>query len=89
MNGEEADRHPRRHRRQTSENTRFRTARVQDLRSLAAQEATQLHQAGEIPPRPDRPPNVAQWDEPGSGLCCRRPERPLSVRCEHDLVPLG
>ena len=48
---------------QATEDPGLRTAHVEDVRLLAAQQADELDEAGEIPQRSDRAPNVSQRDE--------------------------
>lgn len=65
VHGEDPDRNPGEARGETAEYSGFRAIRVKDVRPLAAKEAHELHETGQISPRIDSSADMFKRDEGG------------------------
>ena len=65
VHGEDPDRNPGEARGETAEHSGLRAIRVQDVRPLAAKEAHELHETGQILPRVDPSADMFKRDEGG------------------------
>ena len=83
VRGEDPNRDARECRRQPSEDAGLRAARVDDVRTLAPQEAGELDDGGRISPRAERPLQLPQRQEADAGSLGRLPERAGSVGGDH------
>ena len=80
MHGEDPDRNAGEDAGETTEHTGLRAAGVEDVRSLAPQQARQLDEPREVTPRADRAPDAPEREEADTRRLGGLAERPGSVR---------
>jgi hypothetical protein len=85
MDGKDPDRNASEEAGETTEHAGLRAAGVEDVRSLAPQQARQLIEPGEIAPEADRAADVLQRMEANTRRSGSLAERPGSVRCDRDV----
>ena len=82
VHGEDPDRNADDEAGEATEHAGLRAAGVEDVRSLAPQQARQLEKPGEVAPGADRAPHALQRNEENTGRLGSLAERPGSVRCD-------